>query len=148
MLVDVTSMMASVDSPNRGSGTVSTSIARPSHWCGQADTSARHSWTSIEYPGTWRGNGDVSAALHAGAVDGGNSQLFQQLIFRPIPGSAEAETPIRDVYLGSADATPGGGVHGVWRRNAAKTALAGDGARGLTASTIESRAPVAGPLVA
>ena len=71
-LVDVTSLMASVGSSNRGSGTESTRTsdwpcqvtifnARPSHWCGQADTSARHSWTSIEYPWTGRGNGDVSA---------------------------------------------------------------------------------------
>jgi len=36
----------------------------------------------------------------------------------------------RDVYLGSASATPGGGVHGVCGRNAARAALAGDGARG------------------
>jgi phytoene dehydrogenase-like protein len=71
-----------------------------------------------------------NANLHAGAVNGGTSQLFQQLIFRPAPGFGRAETPVQNVYLGSAGATPGGGVHGVCGRNAAKAALAGDGTRG------------------
>ena len=71
-----------------------------------------------------------NANLHAGAVNGGTSQLFQQLIFRPAPGFGRAETPVQNVYLGSAGATPGGGVHGVCGRNAARAALAGDGARG------------------
>jgi phytoene dehydrogenase-like protein len=70
------------------------------------------------------------ANLHTGAVNGGTSQLFQQLIFRPAPGFGRAETPVDNVYLGSAGATPGGGVHGVCGRNAARAALAGDGARG------------------
>jgi phytoene dehydrogenase-like protein len=71
-----------------------------------------------------------NANLHAGAVNGGTSQLFQQLIFRPVPGFGRAETPVQNVYLGSAGATPGGGVHGVCGRNAARAALAGDGTRG------------------
>jgi phytoene dehydrogenase-like protein len=70
------------------------------------------------------------ANLHTGAVNGGTSQLYQQLIFRPAPGFGRAETPVENVYLGSAGATPGGGVHGICGRNAAKAALAGDGARG------------------
>ncbi|BBY46033.1 phytoene desaturase family protein [Mycolicibacterium celeriflavum] len=70
------------------------------------------------------------ANLHAGAVNGGTSQLFQQLIFRPLPGFGGAETPVENVYLGSAGASPGGGVHGVCGRNAARAALAGDGRRG------------------
>ena len=70
------------------------------------------------------------ANLHTGAVNGGTSQLFQQLIFRPAPGFGRAETPVQNVYLGSAGATPGGGVHGVCGRNAARAALAGDSARG------------------
>jgi phytoene dehydrogenase-like protein len=71
-----------------------------------------------------------NANLHAGTVNGGTSQLFQQLIFRPAAGFGRAETPVRNVYLGSAGANPGGGVHGVCGRNAARAALAGDGARG------------------
>ncbi|MCV7289186.1 NAD(P)/FAD-dependent oxidoreductase [Mycolicibacterium wolinskyi] len=70
------------------------------------------------------------ANLHTGAVNGGTSQLFQQLIFRPAPGFGRAETPVDNVYLGSAGATPGGGVHGVCGRNAAKAALAGAGVLG------------------
>jgi phytoene dehydrogenase-like protein len=70
------------------------------------------------------------ANLHTGAVNGGTSQLFQQLIFRPAPGFGRAETSVQNVYLGSAGAAPGGGVHGVCGRNAARAALGGDGARG------------------
>jgi phytoene dehydrogenase-like protein len=71
-----------------------------------------------------------NANLHTGAVNGGTSQLFQQLIFRPSPGFGRAETPVSNVYLGSAGANPGGGVHGVCGRNAARAALAGDGTLG------------------
>lgn len=70
------------------------------------------------------------ANLHAGAVNGGTSQLHQQLIFRPTPGLGRAETPVQNVFLGSAAAHPGGGVHGVCGRNAARAALASDGMRG------------------
>ncbi|MDT5064072.1 MAG: hypothetical protein QOK02_227 [Mycobacterium sp.] len=70
------------------------------------------------------------ANLHTGAVNGGTSQLYQQLIFRPTPGFGRAETPVRNVFLGSAGASPGGGVHGICGRNAARAALAADGARG------------------
>ena len=70
------------------------------------------------------------ANLHTGAVNSGTSQLFQQLIFRPAPGFGRAETTVENVYLGSAGATPGGGVHGICGRNAARAALAGDGRRG------------------
>lgn len=70
------------------------------------------------------------ANLHTGAVNGGTSQLFQQLVFRPAPGFGRAETPVQNVYLGSAAAIPGGGVHGICGRNAARAALAGDGLRG------------------
>ena len=68
------------------------------------------------------------ANLHTGAVNGGTSQLYQQLIFRPAPGFGRAETSVENVYLGSAGATPGGGVHGGGRREAGK-ALAGGGGR-------------------
>jgi phytoene dehydrogenase-like protein len=70
------------------------------------------------------------ANLHSGAVNGGTSQLFQQLIFRPAPGFGRAETPLQNVFLGSAGASPGGGVHGVCGRNAARAALSADGATG------------------
>jgi len=64
------------------------------------------------------------ANLVGGALNGGTAALHQQLIFRPIPGLGRAETPIHGLYLGSAAAHPGGGVHGACGANAARAALA------------------------
>ena len=61
-----------------------------------------------------------------GAINGGTSQIHQQLIFRPVPGMARPETPIKGLYLGSASAHPGGGVHGACGSNAARAALLHD----------------------
>lgn len=63
-----------------------------------------------------------NANLVGGAVGAGTSQLHQQLLFRP--GFGGASTPIDRLYLASASAHPGGGVHGVCGRNAARAALA------------------------
>ncbi len=62
--------------------------------------------------------------LHGGALNGGTSSLHQQLVFRPVPGLGRAETPVKNLYLGSASAHPGGGVHGACGSNAARAALA------------------------
>jgi len=59
-----------------------------------------------------------------GALNGGTSSLHQQLVFRPVPGFGRAETPVKGLYLGSASAHPGGGVHGACGSNAARAALA------------------------
>jgi phytoene dehydrogenase-like protein len=64
------------------------------------------------------------ANLVGGAINGGTAQLHQELIFRPVPGLGRAETGIRGLYLGSASAHPGGGVHGAPGMNAARAALA------------------------
>jgi phytoene dehydrogenase-like protein len=64
-----------------------------------------------------------NANLIGGAINGGTSQLHQELVFRPIPGLGRAETPVRGVYLGSASAHPGGGVHGAAGMNAARAAV-------------------------
>jgi phytoene dehydrogenase-like protein len=64
------------------------------------------------------------ANLIGGAINGGTSQLHQELVFRPVPGLGRAETPVRGLYLGSASAHPGGGVHGAPGANAARAALA------------------------
>ncbi|WP_286929377.1 MULTISPECIES: phytoene desaturase family protein [Aeromicrobium] len=64
------------------------------------------------------------ANLVGGAINGGTAQLHQQLVFRPTPGLGRAETPIGGLYLGSASAHPGGGVHGAPGMNAARAALA------------------------
>jgi phytoene dehydrogenase-like protein len=64
--------------------------------------------------------------LVGGAINGGTSQLQQQLVFRPVPGLGRAETGIGGLFLGSASAHPGGGVHGAPGLNAARAALAHD----------------------
>jgi phytoene dehydrogenase-like protein len=63
--------------------------------------------------------------LRGGALSGGTSQLHQQLVFRPIPGLGRPETPVRGLYLASASAHPGGGVHGGPGAIAARAALHG-----------------------
>jgi phytoene dehydrogenase-like protein len=95
-----------------------------------------------------------NANLVGGAVNGGSAQLHQQLIFRPIPGLGRPETPVRGLYLGSASAHPGGGVHGGCGSNAARAALAADwlsrarvvaaGAAGAVASAAPNRRSSAG----
>lgn len=65
-----------------------------------------------------------NANLVGGAINGGTSQLHQELFFRPVPGMlGRPETGIRGLYLGSASAHPGGGVHGSAGANAARAAL-------------------------
>ncbi|MGI8794875.1 MAG: phytoene desaturase family protein [Acidimicrobiales bacterium] len=66
---------------------------------------------------------EANANLSHGAIGGGTSQLHQQLVFRPVPGLGRAETPIKNLFLGSSSAHPGGGVHGACGANAAKAAL-------------------------
>jgi phytoene dehydrogenase-like protein len=67
------------------------------------------------------------ANLRGGALNGGTAQLHQQLVFRPAPGLAGAGTPIDRLWLASASAHPGGGVHGACGANAARAALAREG---------------------
>ena len=61
--------------------------------------------------------------LDLGAINGGTSQLHQQLVFRPLPGAGRPETPIAGLFLASSSAHPGGGVHGAPGANAARAAL-------------------------
>jgi phytoene dehydrogenase-like protein len=60
--------------------------------------------------------------LIGGDVGGGSSAL-DQLIFRPVPALVPYRTPVRGLYLCSAATFPGGGVHGVPGRAAARVAL-------------------------
>jgi phytoene dehydrogenase-like protein len=60
--------------------------------------------------------------LVGGAVNGGTAQIHQQLVFRPAPGLARPETHVDGLYLASAAAHPGGGVHGACGANAAHAA--------------------------
>ncbi|MFD5266464.1 phytoene desaturase family protein [Streptomyces sp. NPDC058335] len=61
--------------------------------------------------------------LRAGAINGGTAGIHQQLVFRPLPGTGRPETPLRGLFLASASAHPGGGVHGAPGANAARAAL-------------------------
>jgi phytoene dehydrogenase-like protein len=64
-----------------------------------------------------------NANLPGGDV-GGGSYALDQLVFRPVPSLVPYRTPLRGLYLGSAATFPGGGVHGVPGRAAARVALA------------------------
>ncbi|MGW3247760.1 phytoene desaturase family protein [Streptomyces sp. NPDC001070] len=63
------------------------------------------------------------ANLRGGAINGGTAAMHQQLVFRPLPGTGRPETPIAGLFLASAGAHPGGGVHGAPGANAARAAL-------------------------
>jgi phytoene dehydrogenase-like protein len=65
-------------------------------------------------------------SLVGGALGGGTAAAFQQLFLRPIPGLGRPDTPVDRLYLASASAHPGGGVHGAPGNNAARAALARD----------------------
>ena len=67
---------------------------------------------------------EMNRSLVGGALNGGTAQLYQQLIFRPAVGLARPATPIGGLFLASASAHPGGGVHGACGANAARAALA------------------------
>ncbi|QHY99486.1 Phytoene desaturase (lycopene-forming) [Streptomyces sp. S4.7] len=67
----------------------------------------------------------MDANLHGGAINSGTTAMHQQLVFRPAPGTGRPETPVKGLYLASAAAHPGGGVHGAPGANAARAALCG-----------------------
>jgi phytoene dehydrogenase-like protein len=64
-----------------------------------------------------------NANLVGGDVGGGSYSL-DQVIFRPVRTPAPYRTPVRGLYIGSAATFPGGAVHGVPGRAAARLALA------------------------
>lgn len=63
--------------------------------------------------------------LVGGAINGGTTSIHQQLFLRPTPGLGRPATPVRNLYLASSSAHPGGGVHGACGANAARAALRG-----------------------
>ncbi|MFE5208897.1 phytoene desaturase family protein [Streptomyces sp. NPDC056600] len=67
----------------------------------------------------------MDANLRDGAINGGTTAMHQQLFFRPLPGTGRPETAVRRLFLASAAAHPGGGVHGAPGANAARAALHG-----------------------
>lgn len=80
---------------------------------------ARHVFTP---PGLEASN----ANLVGGDIGNGTMRLNQQLMLRPVLGTGRPETPIKGLYLASAAAHPGGGVHGACGANAAQAALLHD----------------------
>jgi phytoene dehydrogenase-like protein len=65
----------------------------------------------------------MNANLYGGAINGGTTAMHQQLVYRPVPGTGRPETPVEGLYLASAAAHPGGGVHGAPGANAARAVL-------------------------
>ncbi|WP_432161159.1 phytoene desaturase family protein [Streptomyces sp. NRRL F-5630] len=65
----------------------------------------------------------LDANLRNGAINGGTAAMHQELVFRPLPGSGRPETAVNGLYLASASAHPGGGVHGAPGANAARAAV-------------------------
>jgi phytoene dehydrogenase-like protein len=90
----------------------------------------------------------ADANLVGGSVNGGTGQLHQQLLFRPAPGLAGAAMPVEGLYLASASAHPGGGVHGAAGANAARAVLRREARRrtavalglGVAAAAVAARA--------
>jgi phytoene dehydrogenase-like protein len=74
----------------------------------------------------------LNPSLVRGSMHQGTTQLDQQAIFRPVPGLGRPETPVRGLYLASASAHPGGGVHGGPGAIAARAAVAGELRRRLS----------------
>ncbi len=61
-----------------------------------------------------------------GGLGGGSANLHQQLMFRPVTTFGRSATFINGLFVGSASAHPGAGVHGGPGANAAYGALARD----------------------
>ena len=61
--------------------------------------------------------------LVGGDLGGGSARFSQQLFFRPVFPYFRYRTPVRGLYLASASAHPGAGVHGACGFNAARMAL-------------------------
>ena len=74
----------------------------------------------------------VDIEAHTGAVRGhwhhGELTLHQSFMMRPLYGAAQYQTPVVGLYLCSAGAHPGGGVHGLPGKLAAQRVLATGGA--------------------
>jgi phytoene dehydrogenase-like protein len=83
-------------------------------------------------------------SLSRGAINGGTAELWQQLAWRPVPGSARPATSVPGLYLGSSSAHPGGGVHGAAGANAARAALRTGWAQALR-RPLQARARVPRP---
>jgi phytoene dehydrogenase-like protein len=62
-------------------------------------------------------------SLVGGDLGGGSYELDQQLVFRPHPALARYRAPLRGLYVAGASTHPGGAVHGISGRGAARALL-------------------------
>lgn len=62
-------------------------------------------------------------SLVGGDLGGGSYELDQQLVFRPTPRLSRYRTPLRGLFLAGASTHPGGAVHGISGRGAARALL-------------------------
>jgi phytoene dehydrogenase-like protein len=62
-------------------------------------------------------------SLVGGDLAGGSYELDQQLLFRPDPRLCRYRTPLRGLYMAGASVHPGGAVHGISGRGAARALL-------------------------
>ena len=76
---------------------------------------------------TLRGPRETEArnpSLVGGDLAGGTFELDQMLVFRPSPQLSRYRTPLRGLYVSGASVHPGGAVHGMGGRGAARALLA------------------------
>jgi phytoene dehydrogenase-like protein len=62
-------------------------------------------------------------SLVDGDLAGGSYELDQQLVFRPAPELCRYRTPLKGLYMAGASTHPGGAVHGMSGRGAARALL-------------------------
>ncbi|MEV4410820.1 NAD(P)/FAD-dependent oxidoreductase [Catellatospora sp. NPDC049609] len=86
-----------------------------------------------------------NANMIGGALGGGTAALTQQVFLRPTPGLGRSDTVIDRLFLASASAHPGPGVHGGPGANAARAALHRD--RALTGPVYRAAVSTAHRLV-
>jgi phytoene dehydrogenase-like protein len=66
---------------------------------------------------------EQNPSLVGGDLAGGTYEADQQLIFRPVPELCRYRTPLRGLYVAGASIHPGGAVHGISGRAAARALL-------------------------
>lgn len=66
---------------------------------------------------------EANPSLVGGDLAGGSYELDQQLVFRPAPQLCRYRTPLPGLYVAGASTHPGGAVHGMSGRGAARALL-------------------------
>jgi phytoene dehydrogenase-like protein len=77
-------------------------------------------------------------SLVGGDLAGGSYELDQQLVFRPSPRLARYRSPVDGLYVAGASTHPGGAVHGMSGRGAAR-ALLRDRRKGIVRRAVNSK---------